>query len=150
MYWHLLIHCIHCKKAWSSHSASNRDDWRTLTMVNVETCCVASQVTLPRSLLTGIKWLYNYCNGCWLCIQPLKGSVSRELTGVQSGVNRKVFLWGCVSRVVFIFLFRCHLLISIELSALYNRKKLDFFIKSWHVAVNLFSDMPMVYITLWR
>ncbi len=29
-------------------------------------------------------------------------------------------------------------------------KKLTFFIKSWHVAVNVFSGMPMVYITLWR
>jgi hypothetical protein len=28
--------------------------------------------------------------------------------------------------------------------------KVGIFMKSWHVTINLFSDMPMVYITLWR
>jgi hypothetical protein len=31
-------------------------------------------------------------------------------------------------------------------SAAYNRKKLTFFIKSWHVAVNLFGDISLYYI----
>jgi hypothetical protein len=37
-----------------------------------------------------------------------------------------------------------------SLLTFYSGAILAFFIKSWHVAVNLFSDMPMVYITLWR
>jgi hypothetical protein len=81
----------------------------------------------------------------------VKGSVSREITGTKNDINRKVFLSGCVGRIVFNFLFRCHPLINIKLfSDIYNRKKLAFFMKSWHVAINLFSDMPMLYITLWR
>jgi ABC-type amino acid transport system permease subunit len=32
---------------------------------------------------------------------------------------------------------------------MYNRKKLAFFIKRWHVAVSVFRGMPMVYIILW-
>jgi hypothetical protein len=67
-------------------------------------------------------------------------------------MNRRVFLLGCVGRVVFNFFFRCHLRINIKLfSDIYcNRKKLVIFVKSWHVAVNVFSGIPMVYITLWR
>ncbi len=46
--------------------------------------------------------------------KDIKGSVSRELTGVQNGINRKVFLWGCVGRVIVSFLFRCYLVINIK------------------------------------
>jgi hypothetical protein len=44
-----------------------------------------------------------------------KGSVSREITGTKNDINPKVFLSGCVGRVIFNFLFRCHPLINIKL-----------------------------------
>jgi hypothetical protein len=51
----------------------------------------------------------------------LKGSVSRELTGVQNGINRKVFLWRCVGRVI----------VNMPLLNQFGP-----FSDSWHVAVN--------------
>jgi hypothetical protein len=48
-------------------------------------------------------------------ITTIKGSVSRELTRVPTGINRKVFFSGWVGRGNFNFLFRCHLAIDIKL-----------------------------------
>jgi hypothetical protein len=62
-----------------------------------------------------------------------KAIVSKELTGVKSGINRQILLLRAVTRAIFTDLFGRHLLKLHFLT--YNTEKFDFFVLNWQVSI---------------